>query len=90
MPIVTFKISDKHFQGYEVTLDLDYFETMEEICNQVTNTLKTHLELHKFEQLLERLKEKDFHIHVPVGATPKDGPSAGVGMVTSIISAITK
>ena len=48
MPIVTFKISDKHFQGYEVTLDLDYFETMEEICNQVTNTLKTHLELHKF------------------------------------------
>ena len=63
MPIVTFKISDKHFQGYEVTLDLDYFETMEELCNQVTNTLKTHLELHKFEQLLERLKEKDFHIH---------------------------
>ncbi len=63
MPIVTFKISDKHFQGYEVTLDLYYFETKEEICNQVTNTLKTHLELHKFEQLLERLKEKDFHIH---------------------------
>ena len=63
MPIVTFKISDRHFQGYEVTLDLDYFETIESICNQVTNTLKTHLELHKFEQLLERLKEKDFHIH---------------------------
>ena len=33
--------------------------------------------------------KKDFHIHVPEGATPKDGPSAGVGMITSIVSAIT-
>ena len=35
-------------------------------------------------------EKKDFHIHVPEGATPKDGPSAGVGMVTSIVSAITQ
>ena len=35
-------------------------------------------------------EKKDFHIHVPDGATPKDGPSAGIAMVTSIVSSITK
>ena len=34
-------------------------------------------------------EKNDFHIHVPEGATPKDGPSAGIAMVTSIVSSIT-
>ncbi len=34
-------------------------------------------------------EKKDFHIHVPEGATPKDGPSAGIAMVTSIVSSMT-
>ena len=39
---------------------------------------------------IEFFDHKEVHLHVPEGATPKDGPSAGITMVTSLLSLITK
>jgi ATP-dependent Lon protease len=44
---------------------------------------------HEFGIDPQMFEKKDIHVHVPEGATPKDGPSAGVAMCTTIVSALT-
>lgn len=63
-------------------------DVMKESAMTALSFVKSHaLDLHIDTAIFD---ENDFHIHVPEGAVPKDGPSAGITMATAIYSAITK
>lgn len=63
-------------------------DVMQESIQAAMTVVRSRAEVLGIEN--EYFQKHDFHIHVPEGATPKDGPSAGIGMCTSIISSITK
>ncbi len=63
-------------------------EVMQESIHAAMTVVRSRAE---FFDLPEDFFEKnDFHIHVPEGATPKDGPSAGIGMCTALVSVISE
>ena len=63
MTVIKFKISDKLFQGFEVDLDLNYYENIDDICKQVKETLLVHLDLYNFRILKDEAKKINFHVH---------------------------
>lgn len=62
-------------------------DVMKESINAAMTVVRSRAPLFGVED--NYFQEHDFHVHVPEGATPKDGPSAGIGMCTALVSAIT-
>ncbi|MFT6001031.1 MAG: ATP-dependent Lon protease [Neolewinella sp.] len=62
-------------------------QVMKESAITARSYLKANASTYGIEQ--ESIKEQDLHIHVPEGATPKDGPSAGITMLSAMVSAYT-
>lgn len=63
-------------------------DVMKESCSIALDYVKANAERYGIDS--ELFDKNDIHIHVPEGAVPKDGPSAGVAITTAIISAFTK
>lgn len=63
-------------------------DVMKESCSAAMSYVRSRGPLFGYDK--EFFSNIDIHIHLPEGATPKDGPSAGIALTTSIVSAITK
>ncbi len=63
-------------------------DVMKESCHIAYSYVKANYQ--EFGIPLSKIKKQDLHIHVPEGAVPKDGPSAGIAITTALISALTE
>lgn len=71
----------------EIRLTGKLGDVMKESALAATSFIRAHAE--RYGIAPERFENSDIHVHVPEGATPKDGPSAGVTIATAILSAFT-
>ena len=71
----------------EILLTGKLGDVMKESARAAISYIRAHASEYSIDD--ERFEKTDIHIHVPEGATPKDGPSAGITMATAILSAFT-
>lgn len=84
---LTIEVSAMHGKG-EVQLTGKLGDVMKESARAAISYIRSNSEAYGIED--SAFGNTDIHIHVPEGATPKDGPSAGITMATAILSAFTK
>ncbi|MEK9771841.1 MAG: endopeptidase La [Nitrosomonadales bacterium] len=71
----------------KITLTGKLGDVMKESIHTALSVVRSRAK--KYNIMTDFYEHNDVHIHVPEGATPKDGPSAGIGMTTAIISSLT-
>ncbi|MDE6075835.1 MAG: endopeptidase La, partial [Clostridia bacterium] len=84
---LTIEVSAMQGKG-DVTLTGKLGDVMKESARAAISYIRSNAE--NFGLSDEQFNSTDIHVHVPEGATPKDGPSAGITMATAILSAFTK
>ncbi len=85
--ILTIEVSLLNGKG-EILLTGHLGDVMKESARTAISYIHAHAEDFGIDEKV--FKEKDIHIHVPEGAIPKDGPSAGITIATAVLSALTK
>ncbi|MDE5722549.1 MAG: endopeptidase La [Clostridia bacterium] len=84
---LTIEVSAMHGKG-DITLTGKLGDVMKESARAAISYIRSNGESYGIEN--SAFETTDIHVHVPEGATPKDGPSAGITMATAILSAFTK
>jgi len=83
---LTIEVSTMPGKG-DIILTGQLGDVMKESARAALSYIRAHADDYKIEE--SAFSSTDIHIHVPEGATPKDGPSAGITMATAILSAFT-